>query len=173
MKPSELLDLIGEYQNTRTLYEPDWYRCYFAYENNCFIGFNRMTGQITRTPYRKKFFNNFPEVKKQCDSFENLLLLFQPLPVVYPNDMTDENSKEDAKYLSRSIKQQFLDWDSRNLTHQYVHNAIKYPLSFFEFSIQNSIVDGQMKKTITPSIGDPFVFIAYALAGGESLTLTL
>ena len=150
------LQVISEFKKTRELYEPGWYRNHFAYENNCFIGYNRVTGRLIRTPYRKKFFNNFPEIKKQCDSFENLLLLFMPLFVFYPTDIGDNEKKQMAKYLSRAMKQKYIDWDSQDLIHKFIHTALKYPVAFWEFNIENRPVNGQIKKVINCSIGNPF-----------------
>ena len=155
-----LKNRIDELVINRNRFEPDWYRCYYAYENNPFVTWSRSAQTILRLPYKKRFFVNLPEVKKQCDSFENLLLQFMPMGVVYPTGegLADEKARDEASDQSQFLKQLYIDWDSKNLIHKYVHNAIKYPISFWEFNVVNRYdpETGKTKKIIKPSIGDAF-----------------
>lgn len=149
------LDILKQY---RLNFEPDWYRNHFAYENNTFISWSRSAQTIVRMPYRKTFFMNLPETKKQADSFENMLLQFMPLFVPYPTDISNKKSLDDARYLGKFLEQKYMEWDSSNIIHNFVHNAIKYPVSFFEISIENKLdpITQKVKKCIVPRIGDVF-----------------
>lgn len=155
---SEYLDYIKVLQEYRKNFEPNWYRSHHAYENNCFVAYSRATQSIVKIPYRKRFFLSVPEIKKQCDAFENNLLQFMPLFVVYPDDVSDEKAREDSKYLSKLLKKHYIDWDSKNLVHKYLHNAIKYPISFWEIGVENRTnpLTGKTQKMVVPSVSDAF-----------------
>jgi len=158
MKPQDLRDYVQVLKRYRQRYEPDWYRAFHAYENNTFVAWNRAQQTIVKLPYRKRFFTNLPETKKQADGFENLLLMFMPMFVVYPENISDEPAREEAKALSKLLKSLYLDWDANNIIHKYVHNAIKYPVAFWEIGLQNRWDPAQNKlvKTIVPTISDAF-----------------
>ena len=158
MNDKQIIDYIQTLKNYRLKFEPDWYRNFHAYENNTFLMWSRPQQTIVKVPFRKRFFTTLPEIKKQADSFENLLLSFMPLPVVYPDDISNEKDRAQAKGLSRLLKQTYLDWDAENLMHEYVHNAIKYPVSFFEINIENRYdkKSGKLKRVIVPAVSDAF-----------------
>jgi hypothetical protein len=159
--PKLALDVINHLKNDRLRFEPDWYRSYYAYENNTFVGYERVTQTITKMPYRKRFFINLPETKKQADAFENLLLMFLPLFVVYPTNISDQKQRDFARNISKLLRQQYLDWDSENVIHEFVHLAIKYPVSFFEIGIENQMNDetGKLEKALKPTIADAFDYL--------------
>lgn len=155
---AELLTEIKRLQLIRAKYEPAWYRAYHAYENNCFVGWSRVSGTIVKMPYKKRFFVNLPEAKKQCDSFENNLLQFMPMFVVYPDDVGDDKARDDSRYLSKLLKKHYIDWDSKNLVHKFLHNAIKWPISFWEIGVEKRInpLTGKMQNIVVPSVSDCF-----------------
>ncbi len=158
MKAKELIDHIAVLRKYRYNYEPDWYRDFHAYENNTFVAWNRIQQSIVRMPFRKRFFMSLPEVNKQADSFENLLLTAMPLFVVYPEDISDDAARKRSVSLSKILKHKYLDWDSENLIHRYVHLAIKYPVSFWEVNVTKKYdSDGKKwKYEITPQVSDVF-----------------
>lgn len=152
------LTYISTLKNYRMGYEVDWYKDYFAYENNCFVGWNRNTKSLVTVPYKKTFFNNLPEVKKQADSLENTLLTFIPKPVIYPENVNDQSQIEESRQLSRLCTLAYNDWNIANLFHEYIHLAIKYPVSFWEVSVKNIMNPdtGKFEKTVVPLISDAF-----------------
>lgn len=157
----ELLDYINNLKIYRLRYEPDWYKCFYSYENNNFMMWSRSKQTLVTLPYRKSMFVNLPEIKKEADGFENLLLQFMPLFVIAPNDISNEDEVKHAQALSKLLKKHYIDWVSSNLVHEYVHNAIKYPLSFWEIGVENRLdpVTGVMKKQIVPSVADAFDYL--------------
>lgn len=159
MKNSELLDYINNTLiPTRRKFEPNWYRAYHAYENNCYVAYSRVTQSIVKVPYKKRFFVNLPEVKRQCDAFENNMLQFMPLFVPYPDDINDERARETSKYLSKLLKKHYVDWDSKNLIHKYIHLAIKWPISFWEIGVEKRMnpLTNKLQKMIVPNVSDVF-----------------
>lgn len=158
LTPTEFLSYISYLTNVRKKFEPAWYRAYHAYENNCFVGWSERTQTIVKMPYKKRFFINLPEVKRQCDSFENNLLQFMPLFVVYPDDIANEKSRNDSRFLSKLLKKHYVDWDSKNLVHKYLHNAIKWPISFWEIGVEKRInpLTGNTERVIVPNVSDVF-----------------
>ena len=161
MAPQELLTYVKGLQGQRSRFEPSWYRAFHAYENNCFVAWSRVTQSIIKIPYKKRFFVSLPEVKRQCDAFENNLLQFMPMFVVYPDDIGDVKARDDSRYLSKLLKKHYIDWDSKNLVHKFLHNAIKYPISFWEIGVENRInpLTSKMQKVIVPSVGDAFDYL--------------
>jgi hypothetical protein len=158
MTGSELLVYIHKLKQYRLNYEPDWYRNFYAYENNCFVTWSRTTQSVIKMPYRKRFFNQLPEIKKQADNFENLLLNYKPLFVVYPPDISNKKDRDEASAISKRLRSRYDDWDANRLTHEYVHLAIKYPVSFWSIGVQKKFdpVAGRVKNTIVPSVDDVF-----------------
>jgi len=161
LSTTELLTYVETLQKIRSKFEPNWYRAYHAYENNCFVAWSRVTQSLVKIPYRKRFFINLPEVKKQCDSFENNLLQFMPMFVVYPDEIDNEQARDASRYLSKLLRKHYIDWDSKNLVHKFLHNAIKYPISFWEIGVEKRInpLTNKMQNVIVPSVGDAFDYL--------------
>lgn len=155
---ADLLTEIKRLQLIRAKYEPAWYRAYHAYENNCFVGWSRVSQTIVKMPYKKRFFVNLPEAKKQCDSFENNLLQFMPLFVCYPDDIGDDKARDDSRNLSKLLKKHYIDWDSKNLVHKFLHLAIKWPISFWEIGVEKRInpLTSKIQNIVVPSVSDCF-----------------
>ena len=157
-----LLQHIDNLRRYRTSnFEPDWYKNYFAYENNAFVSFNTASNKLIKIPYKKRFFMNLPETKRQADAYENLLLGFKPSFSIYPNDLSSENNKKEARSMNKLLKLHYMDWDTENIFHKYVHLAIKYPVSFWEVSVENrwNPQTLKMQKVIVPRIGDAFDYL--------------
>lgn len=158
---SELQPYAQNLLTNRTRFEADWYKNYWAYENNTFVTFNRQANTLVKMPYRKRFFVNLPEVKKQSDSFENLLLVNNPLFVNYPDDISDPKQISSSQNLSRLLKRHYNEWHAQNIFHDYVHLATKYPISFLDIATENrkNPYTKKMQKTIVPRAMDAFDFL--------------
>lgn len=159
--PKTLLGHIETLKLNRLRFEPSWYKSFYAYENNSFMMWSRSQQTLVSQPYRKAFFANLPEIKKQADGFENLLLTFMPLFVIYPSNISDDAKRKEAQGLSKLLKKHYIDWVSSNLVHEYVHTAIKYPVAFWEIGVERRLdpVTGVVKNQIVPSVADAFDYL--------------
>lgn len=159
LKNDDLLDYVMDLINQRrTYYEPTWYANLHAYENNHFIGWNSTSKQVLTLPTKKRFFIQFPEVKKQVDGFQNLMMASNPVYQVYPTDYSDPDQQEQAKFQSLFLKQHYLDWHEDNVLHTLVHNAGVMPISFMEIAVQKEfdIESSQYIFTTVPRVYDAF-----------------
>lgn len=162
LKNSDLLDYVTDLLNQRrTYYEPSWYSALHAYENNHFIGWNSATKAIQLYPTKKRFFIQFPEVKKQVDGFQNLMMASNPVYQVYPTDYSDAGQQQDAKYQSLFLQQHYLDWHEDNVLQSLLHNAGVMPISFIEIAVQNEwdINENNYLYTTVPRVFDAFDII--------------
>src|SRR5258708_39644016 len=158
MDSSTLLTILDDYQRYRINYEPRWDLSRHAYENEHFVGWSRSQGTLVKLPFRKKLFHQLPEVTKQTDAMENLLLTVNPLFHAYPNDFSSDEDIKRARYYSMLLKDYYYKWFMENLLHQYVHNGLVYPLSYFQVAVEyeyDSEKD-QMVKDVTGHILDAF-----------------
>lgn len=159
IKNKDLFDYVTDVLNQRrTYYEPAWYSNLHAYENNHFVGWNPGTKSIQLYPTKKKFFIQFPEVKRQVDGFENLMLSSNPVYQVYPTDYSDQKQQEDAKFQSLFLKQHYLDWHEDNILHSVIHNGGVLPFSFIEIAVEKEwdIESGKYISTTVPRSLDAF-----------------
>ena len=161
MKDVKLLDRINGMMKYRLDYEPKWYAAINAYENNHFVGWSRQRGSLMKVPFRKRFFIQLPEIKKQADSFENLLLMSNPMFVIAPNDFSNDKDRNYARAQSMLLRQKYLDWETDNIIHHWVHNAILMPVSFLEIAVEDQWDSDKQKfiKSIVPRVGDAFDWI--------------
>lgn len=148
-------DLLNQ---RRTYYEPQWYADLWGYENNHFIGWNSRANSILMYPTRKKFFIQFPEVKRQVDGAQNLMMASNPVYQVYPTDYADEKQKQDARYQSLFLKQHYLDWHEDNILNSVVHNGFVLPISFVEIAVSKEwdIETSKYIHTTVPRSYDAF-----------------
>lgn len=158
VEDSEIPSYVDALQDQRLKYTAEWYENMNAYDNDHFITLNREVGKVQMVPIRKAQFLQLPETSKQVDSFENMLLMSNPIFTIYPNDISDKDSIQEAKNLSLYLRQHYLDWDDSNLMHNFVHTAAIFPEAYWVFSIENkfNIETQRMEKVIVPIIEDPF-----------------
>ncbi len=159
IKNSDLLNYVVDLsQRRRTFYEQMWYSCLHAYENNHFVGWNNSTKSIQTYPTKKRFFIQFPEVKKQVDGFQNIIMTSNPVFQVYPTQYQDKGQQQQAQDQSLFLKQHYLDWHEDNVLHSLVHNAGVMPLSFIEIAVSKEydIALGKMVNTTVPRVYDAF-----------------
>jgi hypothetical protein len=159
IKNSELLDYVQDLAQQRlAYYEPQWYACLHGYENNHFIGWNSINRSIIQMPTRKRFFIQFPEVKKQVDGFQNFMMSSNPVYQVYPTDYADPNQQDQAKQQSLFLKQHYLDYHEDNVLHSLVHNGGVMPISFMEIAATQEwdIEQGKYIHTTVPRVYDAF-----------------
>ena len=158
MQAKDLLDLVENYRRYRIDFEPRWYTAIHAYENEHFMAWSRTQGQLVKIPFRKRLFHQLPEVSRQADALENLLLATTPVYVAYPNDFSSDKDITAARYISLLLKEYYNDWHSDNLFHEYVHDGIVMPYSFLEIKV-DEIWDEAKKdyiKDVRPVILDAF-----------------
>jgi hypothetical protein len=158
LSPEKALKAVNDFKNTRLMFEPEWYRAYEAYENNVFVNWDRYQQTLVRTPYRKKYFTLLPEIKLQADGLENQLLKSLPIFVIYPDDISQPGQIQAAADNSKILRKYYNDWVSTNIIHQYIHLAIKYPMSFFEIHVEFRLdpATGLRKREIVPEVTDVF-----------------
>jgi hypothetical protein len=159
IKNKDLLDYVMDLSNRRrSFYEQIWYSCLHAYENNHFVGWNVATKSIVQFPTKKRFFIQFPEVKKQVDGFQNIIMTSNPVFQVYPTQFEDKIQQQQAADQSLFLKQHYLDWHEDNVLHTLVHNGGVMPISFIEIAVQQEydIALGKMVNTTVPRVYDAF-----------------
>lgn len=162
MKNADLLDYTIDLLNQRrAYYEPQWYINLNGYENNHFVGWNQTSKSIQRYPMKKKFFIQFPEVTKQVDGYQNILLSSNPIYQVYPTDYSDKDQIDQARHQSLFLRQHYLDWHEDNVLHTLVHNSGVMPISFLEIAVQKEwdIEAGEYAWTTVPRVYDAFDII--------------
>ena len=149
------LDLLSQ---RRSYYEPQWYANLNGYENNHFIGWNQTSKTIQRFPSKKRFFVQFPEVTKQADGFQNLMMASSPVYQVYPTDFSNKAEIEQSRHQSLFLRQHYLDWHEDNVLHTLVHNAAVMPISFMEIAVSKEwdIESGSYIWTTVPRVYDAF-----------------
>ena len=156
----ELLDYVRDLLNQRRVYyEPNWYSDLHAYENNHFITINPNNSNFQFSiSNNQKFMIQYPEVKKQVDGFQNLLMAANPVYQVYPTDYGDPLQQQQAKDQSLFLKQHYLDWHEDNVLHSLVHNAGVLPISFIETAVSQEfdIESNQFDFTVVPRVYDAF-----------------
>ena len=128
----DLLSLIYSYKQMRENYEPLSYLSRRAYEGKHFIFWDRDQRQIQEIPIKKTFFNQMPEVSKQCDSFENFLLSTDFVFTITPKLLSDDTSTRDSTYLSILAKDFYDKLKSSTVFADFVHYAILDNVSFIE-----------------------------------------
>jgi hypothetical protein len=139
-------------------FEPIWYTSLHAYENNHFVGWNSTTKTVQLYPTKKKFFTQLPEVKKQVDGYQNVLMSTNPVYEVYPTNYTDETQIQQAADQSLFLKQHYLNWREDNILHTLVHNAGILPISFIEIAAKKvwDIPSNSYIFTTVPRVYDGF-----------------
>lgn len=154
-----LKDYVDELlQMRKSKYEPDWYKDLHAYENEHFATWNRSIGRVEFAPQRKKWFVQFPEVKKQTDSFENLLLSGNPIYTIYPTDYSNKDDITQARYQSLYLRQHYLDAHEDNVLHELVHFGSLLPISFLEVATVKEMnpSNGKWEMGTKPVVYDAF-----------------
>jgi hypothetical protein len=125
-------NMITVSKNYRQVFEPRWYVSYNAYENNHFVVWLPESRQIRKIPIRgNKFFNQIPELTKQIDTVENMLLTPEIIPIVYPVNM-DEPSMYWAKKIGDYLMYLYKHWFFLGTLHDAVHDALVMPVSYFQ-----------------------------------------
>lgn len=156
-KAQHLIDYLAVLKQYRQQFEPFWYINYYAYNGNKNVSWDRALNTISFSTPRKRSFLSIPEVKKQADSFENLMLSFEPIFTFFPDDWANQDQIQRAQMISKRIHKEYTDWAATDLLHQFVHKAIIYPISFYGFNITEfTNLNGARKRKISPVILDAF-----------------
>lgn len=135
-KDSNLQDVVNGIitvaKNYRQVFEPRWYVSYNAYENNHFVVWLPESRQVRKIPIRgNKFFNQIPEITKQVDTIQNMLLTPEIVPIVYPVKM-DEASTYWAEKIGDYLMYLYKRWFFLGTLHDAVHDALVMPCSFLQ-----------------------------------------
>lgn len=146
-KDPSLTDIVNNMitvsKNYRQVFEPRWYVSYNAYENNHFVVWLPESRQVRKIPIRgNKFFNQIPEVTKQVDTIENMLLSPEVIPIVYPVKM-DEASTYWAQKIGDYLMYLYKHWFFLGTLHDGVHDALVMPVSYFQL-LPPQTNDGKM-----------------------------
>lgn len=127
----KIVEFVSTHKQYRIQDELKWYVLYNAYENNHFYHIDRKEGRLERLPLRP-LFNPIPELKKQVDSFENLLTSLDLLFFAYPKDLSTASTKSlKRSYYISLLLQDYFDENIMGV-HQWIHDALMYPVSFLE-----------------------------------------
>lgn len=136
-------NMITVSKNYRQVFEPRWYVSYNAYENNHFVVWLPESRQVRKIPIRgNKFFNQIPEVTKQVDTIQNMLLSPEVIPIVYPVKM-DKASTYWAEKIGDYLMYLYKHWFFLGTLHDGIHDALVMPVSYFQL-LPPQTNDGKM-----------------------------
>jgi len=129
-----ILDTLYAFKQMRENYEPEGYINRRAYEGKHFTYWDRDMQELHEMPVKKVFFNQYPEVAKQTDAFENFLLSTELVFSIVPKLLSNTVSVTQAMYLSQLAKIFYDKFRESTTAPDFIHNALLDNVSFIEIS---------------------------------------
>lgn len=134
-----LLDYAYSMKQMREGYEPQAYLSRRAYEGKHFTYWNKNLKQLVEIPQKKSVPTTLPEIKKQCNAFENFLVSTNYVFTVVPQLLSEDDAVKQSMMLSQLARTYHKKLKDTTVLADAIHYAIvDSNVSFIEVSPDSS-----------------------------------